>query len=275
MSIHEKNRKSISASPEVYDTKYYQGDNPGFQQFKANKVHPVFIQALDIAGIKNGDKIRILDIGCGRGEIVYISALNGWEALGIDFSESAIALANGLLNNLPENLRHLARFEVEDARKLNYQEYSFDRIFMLSLIEHLTDDEIEMILKQAKAVLKRSGSLIILTNPNKLYMHPVRLIAKLFGIRFKSDRLHINEQSYFSLRKHLKPYFNIQKLWVEKDRNFWFNGAVERGPIIKAISKIVDWGVDNPLCDFLIRKSFLNLFLGTDIWAVVQLKQNS
>lgn len=54
-------------------------------------VHPRILQAIDRLSIKPGS--RILDLGCGTGDITIWLATQGYEAYGIDIAPSAIAWA--------------------------------------------------------------------------------------------------------------------------------------------------------------------------------------
>lgn len=259
-------------SSKKYDQRYFEKLNRGYKEFKdGSKFHPFFYKAFELAKpIKNGN---ILDVGCGRGEIVYLGALNGYRTVGIDYSDSAIKMSRDILRSLPPKYQKNASLKKMNAKKLRFKDNSADVIFMLDIVEHLYKWELEKVIEESWRVLKPDGQLIIHTSPNKLLMGPVRFLAHSVGVKLRSEEFHINEQSVFSLRAYLKKSFNVQRIWIEKDKKYWSNGTPERGPGIRSIAKMVDGLVDNFLSDFVIRKTFLRFLLGTDIWVIARPKK--
>ncbi len=57
----------------------------------------------------------VLDVGCGSGDLSIYLARLGYETLGIDFVEAAIASAQEKRNSLPLETARLVRFQVADA----------------------------------------------------------------------------------------------------------------------------------------------------------------
>lgn len=268
------NKEKISIDPKKYDLHYFQKFNRGFECFKGGRIDAIYEEAFKMAGSVSGKDIKMLDVGCGRGEMVYLGALRDWRSFGVDYSEQAIAMARDFLkNNLPKNLQNSAKIELMDARDLKYGNHTFDIIFMLDIVEHLCDDDLEKMFARASQILKPTGRVIIHTSPNKLLIQPVRLLAGLFGICFKSDEFHINEQTVFSLKRNLEKYFDIQNIEIKKIKHYWFNSVPERSSIIKYIAKLADKFADNFLIDFIIMKSPLKLLFGNDIWVTVYPKK--
>jgi 2-polyprenyl-3-methyl-5-hydroxy-6-metoxy-1,4-benzoquinol methylase len=96
---------------------------------------------------------RLLEVGCGRGDMLEILANLGWDAEGVDFDPRAAesARARGL------RVRHgtLASCQYEDA--------TFDAVIMSHVIEHL-HDPLDVV-KECYRILKPGGRLVLLT-PN-------------------------------------------------------------------------------------------------------------
>ena len=110
--------------------------------------------------------LRILDIGCGTGRHAIELAHRGYNAVGVDLSESQLAKAR---SNAQQKLVSV-QFLRGDARSLTFQR-EFDVVTMICeggfpLME--TDDMNFSILKSAERALKEKGTFIF-TTLNGLY----------------------------------------------------------------------------------------------------------
>ena len=106
---------------------------------------------------------RLLDVGCGNGDLLVQMRSLGWsvEGIEVDAAAAGTARARGL--------------EVRQG-ELFHQQYpadSFDAVTMSHLIEHVYDPV--ALLQEARRVLKPTGTLIVLT-PNSQSMG-----ARLYG----------------------------------------------------------------------------------------------
>ena len=100
---------------------------------------------------------KVLDVGCGNGNISLHLGSLGFDVLGIDVSTKAIDKANAK-NNLNN-----VKFDVKDAEELLSAKEKYDVIICSEVIEHLTDPQ--TFLKNLYQILKDNGNLII-TVPN-------------------------------------------------------------------------------------------------------------
>lgn len=176
-----------------------------FQAYGYKILKPSMQFAVLQAGLKPGD--RVLDIGCGRGELVAHLAEKGFDATGIDYSEAAVACAKGLY---PKGDFRLVRSD-----EPLFEAGSFDKIFMLGTIEHLYEPEIAKTLAEIKRLLKPGGACVITTCTNALYYktrsyHLRTALASLLKLPPPSPShsdedkaMHVNEKQFFSLRRSL------------------------------------------------------------------------
>ncbi len=109
-----------------------------------------------------------------------------------------------------------------DCTQLEFEDDSFDLIFMSDIVEHLSKNDLIKSLNEAKRVLALNGQLIIHTSPNSFMTQPLFFISNLFGLKWKSQEYHINELNYFSLKKYMSSFRNYDKYIVlEKQKKFF------------------------------------------------------
>jgi SAM-dependent methyltransferase len=175
-----KNMEKI-VDPSLYSRDYFLSDNEGFREYLAgldNNVHPKFQLALKYGKPSKGDVV--LDIGCGRGELIYYCVNHNAKVLGIDYSKDAIDIAKETIKRLPETLRQRAAAEVGDPVTYDFKE-KYDIIFMIEVAEHMFDWQLEKTFQKVKKILKPGGRLII-TTPNYYYENYLSPLKRIVNI---------------------------------------------------------------------------------------------
>lgn len=106
------------------------------------------------------DGASVLEIGCGRGDFSLWLGRKypGASITGIDFSDSAIAVANGKLAG--GALKNVC-FAVDDAEKLKFPAAAFDYVVSCECLEHVPHPE--AMAQEIRRVLKPSGHFILTT----------------------------------------------------------------------------------------------------------------
>jgi len=99
-------------------------------------------------------KGKILEIGCGNCRNLLKFAKEGYDCYGIDFSEEMIMAAKQKRGNLDH-----VTFMQANALDLQFDQESFDTVFMANLI-HIIEDP-EKVIKESSRVLKSGGQIII------------------------------------------------------------------------------------------------------------------
>jgi 2-polyprenyl-3-methyl-5-hydroxy-6-metoxy-1,4-benzoquinol methylase len=130
---------------------------------------------------------RILDVGCGNGNIARGIGSLGFNVTGIDFSENAINYATSK-NTLPN-----VKFKVCSAEDLT-QNDQYDAVICSEVLEHLNQPEL---LVNTLSELLYSGALLIATVPNGvgprelLVTRPVQSMSKgwMGGVINQSKRM--------------------------------------------------------------------------------------
>src|SRR3989338_9315460 len=87
-------------SSEVYSKEYFLSDRcDGYKEFLNNKsLSYIKKKQLKLLNPKEGD--RILDIGCGRSEVLYHCAKQGAAVFGLDYSKDALEISKTTLDGI-------------------------------------------------------------------------------------------------------------------------------------------------------------------------------
>lgn len=218
----------VSPDSKLYSKEYF-FNSEGIDYFKRGLLSPKFERAVCLAKLRSG--MRILDIGCGRGDIIIACAKKDVFSYGIDYSQSAIDIAKIAKQSLPNH--HASYFSVQQAsaNALPFTENSFDKIFFMDVAEHLSPDDLLSCLRECRRILKNNGELIMHTSPNRwyndfgypLWEQPInKILNNIFKqnlltrkIRNETDlKVHINEQTIYSLKLYLTKAGFRPKVWL-------------------------------------------------------------
>ena len=164
-------REKSAFSSSFYDHNYFANMAPVnrqlFRDTSGQQIHPHRLYYIALACIEPG--MKILDLGCGTGEMLMYCALNkGVEGWGIDYAEAALEIAHELRGLLTENVQERVHFSLGDCTTLNdFPDEHFYRVISMSVVEHLYDWQIETMLREAFRVLKEDGIFVLETHPNR------------------------------------------------------------------------------------------------------------
>lgn len=129
---------------------------------------------------------KILDIGCFKGDFCAIMKEKGWEAVGIDISEEAIA--SGRKRGLELYCGELQGVKLDNG--------SFDVVTLWGVLEHLRDPR--HVMKQVYPLLKQGGMLVIKTQNQASILSLIASI--LYKLSFGRIASHLE---FFYSREHL------------------------------------------------------------------------
>lgn len=221
-----------SLPPDLYTEDYFLHACEGYQEFtetQGERLSRRLSAAFAVAAVRPG--MRVLDLGCGRGEIVRHCARLGADAYGVDYAPVALKLASELVRQDADVKARLGLAR-SDAKVLPFPDASFDRVLIFDVVEHLYPWELDLCLTEVRRTLRPGGAVIVHTAPNvwyDRYAYPlVRAVRVLMGQGAqypKNPRLlnvaanadvHVNEQSQFSLARTLRRNgFRQVKAWLE------------------------------------------------------------
>jgi ubiquinone/menaquinone biosynthesis C-methylase UbiE len=215
-----------SIPPGAYDREYFLSEIcEGFDEFKQGQVSFNKAKHVELLGPRQG--LRVLDAGCGRGEVLLACARAGAEVAGIDYSSDAVEISRETLAEFPG-----ADLRVGSVTELPWSDSSFDRIEFSDVIEHLDPPQTVPTLAEFRRVLRPGGFLLVHTAPNRnfhRYGWPLsRPFVRLLGHREIADKVdrwfelcdvyHPNEQTLRTLRRSVRDAgFDRFKVWLDPD----------------------------------------------------------
>lgn len=194
--------------------------------------------------LKNGKNLKILNAGCGSGELSFLLAAAGHRVVGFDPSLEYIELArrNAARNNITS-----CSFEVGSIEDFSSME-GYDCVVATDVLEHIKDDR--------TAAIK----LVNLVRPGGVFIITVPALPSLFG--FHDEMLgHFRRYTKASLTRLMR---SVEDITLEKLRYFGYTLI----PIVLLYSKI--WRKTYPVAvsgkglGATIRQSVLRLMLFFD-----------
>lgn len=227
----KKVETQTGVASELYDEAYFLNACEGFDEFRSTEGAELsrrLAAAWQVAGIASG--MAILDIGCGRGEILRHVAVLGARAYGVDYSQAAVRMSRRVGVDIGAHEYPVGVYQA-DAKHLPFADAGFDRVLMLDIVEHLFPAELDCALAEAFRLLLPGGKLIVHTAPNvwyDRYAYPVvRGVRRLMGqgesypdnprefLVPENALVHVNEQSLCSLRHRLRHAgFRNLRVWL-------------------------------------------------------------
>jgi ubiquinone/menaquinone biosynthesis C-methylase UbiE len=225
---------------DLYDEEYFLTACEGYEEFNQSEGEHLsrrLKQAFEFATVAPG--MKVLDLGCGRGEIVRHVARLGAQSFGVDYARVAVKMTQQVMQN-EAGVWGVGR---ADAKQLPFAADSFDRVLMFDVVEHLHAWELDACLREVQRVLKPGGQIIVHTAPNRwydAYAYPlVRAFRTAMGDGAKypknpralnveiNTEVHVNEQDILRMRRYLvRAKFKNVRVWLDTPPQNRGEGAV-------------------------------------------------
>jgi len=162
---------SQSTALSLYDTAYFQRmaiDNfEFFKLHRGRRLLPDREAALALIQAKPGQ--TVLDLGCGRGEMVMFLATQRISGVGVDSSRAALELGRQCQSFFSPTEQRLFRLIEGDVCHLDLPDSSFDRVMSWATAEHLDSEQFRSYLREIHRLLQPDGIAVIGDVPNALY----------------------------------------------------------------------------------------------------------
>ncbi len=200
--------------------------------------------------------MRVLDAGCGRGELVVMLRKAGAAlVVGIDFAPDAVRRARALARDMlgDDDGVRIVQGSLDDRDALPPGD--FDLVLMTDVVEHLPETVLKDSLANVRAWMKPDATLLVHTFPtlglHRLYNGAMRLAGRGAVIEH-SNRIHCNVQTRRRLRRSLaEAGFTCERMWLQND--FTRTSSVYqnlRSPHMKRAAKLL---VDDVLGSPIVR----------------------
>lgn len=223
---------------DLYTEDYFRTACEGYDEFNQSEGEQLSRRlkaAFELAEVRPG--MTVLDVGCGRGEILRHCAALGANAFGVDYAAVAVDMSADVVDRSASVAMGRIGVGQANARQLPFPASVFDRVLMFDVVEHLYPWELDEALREVHRVLKPDGVFIVHTAPNvwyDRYAYPVvRFVRTLMGqgkdypknprefLVGVNVHVHVNEQSMFSLRRVLHRADFDAHVWLDSPPQQW------------------------------------------------------
>ncbi len=256
-------------SSDIYDRDYFLSDKcEGWDRFREDRGLSPIKRRL-AAALAPGPGVRVLDAGCGRGEVLLACAAEGAEVAGADYAEAAVELTRETLAGVPG-----ADVRRADLTSLPWADGSFDRALLGDVVEHVDPAQTVPVLAELERVLAPGGTLLVHTAPNRLFTKVawplarplMRLAGQGGAARALDERLaaaesyHVNEQSLHGLRRAMRAAgFARVRAWIDPN-------------VLRTGEHFLTEGLEQSAAMRMAARAAgarpVRLFLGNDLYAV-------
>lgn len=200
--------KSVESSK--YDKKYF-GERYQHVDYKKVKNPEEFghIYQKSASMLILNENDRVVDLGCGSGQLSFLLYLKyGCDITGVDYSSDAIYFCEKNLNILESqkkysDIKNKVRFLHCD--NINLPDFKgVKAVFLIDVVEHLFDEEIEFILKKIKTWRGEKEISVVIKTDNNNYLRfidfPLKAISVFLG---KKTWREIKEDREWNLDRHV------------------------------------------------------------------------
>ena len=198
----------------IKDLKNILMSTSGFLYDKAKDIIKYPLAKLPFSKLNKNKHKKLLDIGCGWGRWTISSAKKGYESIGIDLSINNLIIAKKISEKL--NLKN-CNFVCCDVLDLPLKDNTFDKVFSFSFLQHFSQNNLEIILKNIADKMKTSS----IFKTQMVNKYALRSIYNILKKKYYKKEITKNfDVRYFSIKK-LNKIFN-QHFIIKKVENYSF-----------------------------------------------------
>lgn len=228
----------IEANREFYSEEYFLSGSGGaslYRQHAGAVLDAYKTRVFELTAPRAGE--RILDLGCGRGELTFACLKAGAEVWALDFSPDALRLTEACVRASGVHLLERLHLVECDATEMAFPDGFFDAVLTSDFVEHILPERLDLVVSRVHSALRETGRFVVHTSPTTRYLYFGQYVARLLELLQGKPPLglisfrqqlevggHCNIQSRTSLDRHLRP-FPRRRVWAEFSRR---GGATKR-----------------------------------------------
>ena len=156
---------------------------------------------------------KVLDFGCGTGVLSYALAEN-YEVTAVDIEFSPLRKVQEQIQ-FPPNINFLEG----TLASFTLPQNSFDAIFALDVLEHMSDQELTSYMTQFQQLLKKDGTLIV-SGPTENWLYQIgrKLAGQRFTGSYHESNIHriisiLSEQASVKRLARIIYPFTLFEIW--------------------------------------------------------------
>lgn len=162
-------------------------------------------------------KGKVLDLACGAGGFSFLLEDMGFDVIALDNSEFMLSKAKEFAGDKRSNVEFIRG----DARKLPFEDNSFDYVLFIDSLVHFEPSELSRVFKEIARVLKPGGKLLLqFTDLRELL--PVLMSGQVIGAEYWINRVLPDREE-----KTVIIEFQSDKDYFRVKFNVWGKTAVE------------------------------------------------
>lgn len=186
-----------------------------WKQGRWQELSPALPVVVDYAEFlaKTGAK-RVLDLGCGPGRHLVYLASKSFEVVGLDISDTALAMCNDRISKTGFKNTTLVKHEMFELPFINAY---FDSVLSTNVIHHAPLRQIKMTINEIHRVLKKNGSVLVTVASDSDYRnHTGKKIEDNTYVFTEGDEVGITH--HFFKEDELAEYFGkFEIMWLGEE----------------------------------------------------------
>jgi len=169
---------AIKAGKQIMRSPYAEGKDAHIDGWMIKSLPQWHKLQLLVSKAVSKPQAKVIDVGCGAGNIALEMARQGANVTGIDLCQESIRIANLSKKNSQASIKGSLNYSVANINKVNWPDNSLDAIVLVSTIHHLP--EVDKFISRVYKSLKQTGCLLIFDH----YIIDRKWISHLKGAMF-------------------------------------------------------------------------------------------